>query len=625
VAFKSERPPPPAAPSSGSLLPSGRKQSGGVNFVERVRELELTLAREQKITAALREVGIALGESIDLDKLLALILQKATELLDAERATLYLVEDETHELVARVIQGDEVRSIRLPIGEGIAGHVAQSGKPVLVRDAYKDARFDSTWDKQSGFRTRSILAVPLKNHLGKTVGVVQVLNKRTGEFTDGDSMILTSLATQAAVSIDNVRLFSSVTQKNMQLLETKEQLEHRVRDLKLLFDLESAMGRATSLDELFGSVLAEALRVTGAKAGAFALRHGDGGMGKALTVHVMDSPKKPLRREVLDDSLPIVDIAMEENDVALVNDDKREPAHAQNAKVIGRALGIDCTNAIAVPLEGEEGQAMGALMLMNKKNAVGFGDEDQALLLLVAANASTSIRLQLTRESREREERLTTIGRLLSGVVHDLRTPLSVISGYVQLMQHTDDAKARDEYAELAHTQFEHIMAMQRDVMEFARGERTLLVRKVYLTKLAQEIRAELENELARRGVELVIDLKDKGTARFDEGKIRRVVHNLARNASEAMVDGGVFTITIARDREGTLVLTFSDTGPGIPKDIQHRLFQSFVTSGKKGGTGLGLAIVRRVAEEHGGTVTVRSSDKGATFKIKLPQQDADA
>jgi signal transduction histidine kinase/putative methionine-R-sulfoxide reductase with GAF domain len=626
VAFKSERPPPPP-PSSGSLSNAPRRQSGGASFVERVRELEHTLAREQKISAALREVGIALGESIDLDKLLALILQKATDLLEAERATLYLVEDETHELVARVIQGDEVRSIRLPLGEGIAGHVAQSGRAVLVRDAYKDSRFDPTWDKQSGFRTRSILAVPLKNHLGKTVGVVQVLNKRAGEFTDGDSMILTSLATQAAVSIDNVRLFSSVTQKNMQLLETKEQLEHRVRDLKLLFDLESAMGRATSLDELFVSVLAEALRVTGAKAGAFALRSGDAAsqMGAPLTVHVMDSPKKPLRREVLEEPLLIVETAMEENDVALVNDDRRDAHHTQNAKSIGKALGIDCTNAIAVPLEGEEGQAMGALMLMNKKNAVGFGDEDQALLLLVAANASTSIRLQLTRESREREERLTTIGRLLSGVVHDLRTPLSVISGYVQLMQHTDDAKTREEYAELAHTQFEHIMAMQRDVMEFARGERTLLVRKVYLAKFAQEIRAELENELARRGVELVIDLKDKGTARFDEGKIRRVVHNLARNAAEAMVEGGVFTITVARDREGSIVLTFTDTGPGIPKEIRHRLFQSFVTSGKKGGTGLGLAIVRRVAEEHGGTVTVSSTQKGATFKVKLPQEDADA
>ncbi len=123
-----------------------------------------------------------------------------------------------------------------------------------------------------------------------------------------------------------------------------------------------------------------------------------------------------------------------------------------------------------------------------------------------------------------------------------------------------------------------------------------------------------------------MIDLQDRGTARFDEGKITRVVHNLARNAAEAMGDkGGKFTISITRKKatktaDEMLVVTFSDTGPGIPKDIEHRLFQSFVTSGKKGGTGLGLAITQRIAEEHGGTISVKSSAKGATFTLKLPQ-----
>ena len=114
-----------------------------------------------------------------------------------------------------------------------------------MRDAYKDPRFSAEWDMLSGYRTRSILAAPIRNHLGKTMGVVQVLNKKRGEFSDDDAEILAALATQAAVSIDNSRLFMSVTQKNIQLLDTKEQLENRVDDLKLLFDLERAMARAT--------------------------------------------------------------------------------------------------------------------------------------------------------------------------------------------------------------------------------------------------------------------------------------------------------------------------------------------------------------------------------------------
>jgi signal transduction histidine kinase len=275
-----------------------------------------------------------------------------------------------------------------------------------------------------------------------------------------------------------------------------------------------------------------------------------------------------------------------------------------------------------VPLEGEDTAVLGAVALYNRRAPQGFTEDDRALLILVAANASTAIRLQLAREAREREERLTTIGRLLSGVIHDLKTPLTVISGYVQLMQQAESKEQRDEFAELILKQFDHISAMQRDVLEFARGEKSVLVRKVYLTKFFGDVKAALEGQLAYHDVELVVDVQDRGTARFDEGKILRVIHNLARNAAEAMADkGGKFTIRVARDKDdGAIVMTFIDTGPGIPKDIEHRLFQSFVTSGKKGGTGLGLAIVKKIAEEHGGTISVSSSTKGAKFELSLPQ-----
>jgi signal transduction histidine kinase len=144
----------------------------------------------------------------------------------------------------------------------------------------------------------------------------------------------------------------------------------------------------------------------------------------------------------------------------------------------------------------------------------------------------------------------------------------------------------------------------------------------VYLQKFFGDVKNQLESQLAYHNVELVLDLQDRGTARLDEGKILRVIHNLSRNAAEAMVDsGGKFTIKVTRDRDdGALVVHFADTGPGIPKDIEHRLFQSFVTSGKKGGTGLGLAIVKKIAEEHGGSVSVSSSSKGARFELRLPQ-----
>jgi signal transduction histidine kinase len=580
-------------------------------------ELEAALAREMRVSRALREVGTALGTTLDLDQLLELVLDRITDALEADRATLYLLDEANDDLVSRIALGDDVKSIRLKVGSGIAGHVARTGKLLHVRDAYKDPRFSPEWDMLTGYRTRSILAAPLKNHLGKTIGVVQVLNKKHGEFTDDDADILAALATQAAVSIDNSRLFLSVTQKNVQLLDTKEQLEQRVRDLKMLFDLEQAMARSVALDELLMAVLGEGMRACEARMGAVALRDPEARTG---ALYIIDERARKMKRVPFPEDTGLVGWAIRNNEVLVTSDAENDPR--RDEALDERVGGARAKTAIAVPLEGENGAPMGAIAIYNKRGSRPFSEDDRELFQLIAANASTAFRLQLSREAREREERLTTIGRLLSSVIHDLKTPLTVISGYVQLMQSSNEPQQRERYAELILRQFDLIGAMQREVLEFARGEKSVLVRKVYLQKFFDDVREQLEADLARRGVELVVDVQERGTARFDEGKMLRVVHNLARNAAEAMgTSGGKFVIKVTRDKnDGALVVSFSDTGPGIPREIEHRLFQSFVTSGKKGGTGLGLAIVKKIAEEHGGTITVQSSSRGATFKLRIPQ-----
>jgi signal transduction histidine kinase len=586
-----------------------------------VSDVEAALAREVRVSKALREVGVALGTTLDLETLLELILEKITDALEADRATLYLIDENSDkQLVSRITQGEGVRSIQLSVGQGIAGHVARTGKPLHVRDAYKDPRFSPEWDMLSGYRTRSILAAPMKNHLGKTIGVIQVLNKKRGDFTQDDADILAALSTQAAVSIDNSRLFMSVTQKNIQLLDTKEQLERSVRELKLLFDLEHAMGRATSLEELFLAVLGEAMRACEAKMAAVALRDAEAHAG---ALYVIDERAGKIKRVPYPEDTGLIGWAIRNDEVLVSSDAMSDPR--RDEALDERVGGATAKTALVVPLEGEHEAPMGAIAIYNKRGNRPFTEEDRGLLQRITANASTAIRLQLSREGREREERLTTIGRLLSGVIHDLKTPLTVISGYVQLMQGSDDAAKRERYMELILKQFDHIGAMQREVLEFARGEKSVLVRKVYLQRFFEDVRDQLEADLAKRGVQLVVDVQERGTARFDEGKMLRVVHNLARNAAEAMGRrGGKFVIKVTRDKEsGDLVVSFSDTGPGIPKEIEHRLFQSFVTSSKKGGTGLGLAIVKKIAEEHGGSITVQSSRRGATFRLRIPQGPA--
>jgi signal transduction histidine kinase/putative methionine-R-sulfoxide reductase with GAF domain len=599
------------------------KTARAPNGSARIRELEDQLARANKTVEALREVGLALGTTLDLDELLELILGKIKELLEADRATLYQLDERRGVLSSRVMIGNEPRSIELKVGEGIAGHVAKTGRAIRVKNAYRDKRFNPEWDELTGYRTRSILAAPMKNHMGRIIGVIQVLNKGRGgdesDFSTYDEELLTALATQAAVSIDNSALFHSVIQKNIKLVDTQEQLEHRVSDLKLLFDLESAMGRATTVEDLASAVISEAARACQAQAGALLIdEHEQGLWLYFVDVATTTNGTPNVRRIAAKRGEGMIGAAMTQD--RAVSAPPVDDAGAPLSRRISQLLGGKFTCGIAIPLDGQHEDTIGALGLYNSTREGGFSQDDRALLRMVAANASTAVRFCRERMELERSERLTSIGRLLSGVMHDMRTPLTVISGYVQLMASADDRATRAEHARIVLKQFDVLSAMQREVLEFARGERSILVRKVYLLKFFEDLEKQLTPELEATNVRLVMNLEDRGTARFDEAKLTRVVHNLARNAIEAMgATGGTLTISASRE-EGALVLRFADTGKGIPKDVEGRLFQSFVSAGKRGGTGIGLAIVKKIVDEHQGSIEVASTDHGATFTIRLPQ-----
>jgi len=581
-------------------------------------DLVQALRHEKRVSQALREVGIALGTTFDLDDLLELILGKLTELVEADRATLYLLDEAHDELVSRMVVGEQVRSIRMKVGHGIAGLVAQTGRALRVRDAYSDARFERDWDKLAGYRTTSILAAPLKNHVGRTIGVIQILNKRgADEFTSDDEAILSALSTQAAVAIDNSRLFLSLIQKNKQLLDTKGELERRLRDLSLLFELERATGRATTLEELAQPLLSLSVKSTEARGAALLVAEEESG---DLVEYVYDAeaPEKLMRVGVKAGE-GLLAAAMSRGEMLVVKPGTRSPDW--NERVEG-SLPFPVDSALVLPLEGDAGP-LGAVGLFGTNSSRPFTGEDENLMQLVGANVSTAVRLFFASRARERGERLTSIGRLLSQVIHDFKTPMTVISGYVQLMADAADAKKRHEYAEEVLKQFDALTGMQREVLEFARGERTLFVRRVYLHKFFADLRRQLELELQLTGkpIELKLNVDTKVVARFDEARLARAVHNLARNAIEAMTAGGVLTLR-GKLQGSELLIAVSDTGPGVPKAIEHRLFQSFVTMGKDGGTGLGLAIVKKIVEEHGGTISVKSSPKGATFELRLPQPE---
>ena len=170
-----------------------------------------SLKEEQQILEVTQDLA---GELL-LEVLIARIMTATTQLLDAERASLFVFDEKTDELFSLYADGMETRQIRIPINRGIAGAVFTSGQTENITDPYADPRFNQEVDRQSGFRTRSILCVPITNKAGARIGVAQALNKKDGLFTAKDEARLKAFAAQIAVSLENAKLFDDVlTTKN---------------------------------------------------------------------------------------------------------------------------------------------------------------------------------------------------------------------------------------------------------------------------------------------------------------------------------------------------------------------------------------------------------------------------
>jgi len=385
-----------------------------------------------------------------------------------------------------------------------------------------------------------------------------------------------------------------------------------VKELDLLYSVERELAQAGDAGQLLDVTLSRATDLSNAEAGAALLldeekselffKNALGGAGAALL-----SARVPINAgiagRVAVDGIP-----------RIVHDAERESAVARE---LAQRFGYRSHSLCAAPIQSE-GRILGVLELLNKRDG-DFGDDDVKLLTMLGGQTGRALRLARDRAARERDERLRLLGQTIASVLHDLRSPLTVVQSYAELMADEPDKKQRLEYSEMVARQVLGINQMTREVLAYLRGESGFLPTQVHLDRFLGEIREVLTRELTPKKIELRVEQRTQGKIRIDEGKVKRAVINLARNAAEAMPGGGTFTIAAWKDG-GRIVLSFADTGAGIPDQIRDTLFQPFVTSGKRDGTGLGLAIVKQVIEAHGGEVQFESTPgKGTTFTFSLP------
>jgi signal transduction histidine kinase len=411
-------------------------------------------------------------------------------------------------------------------------------------------------------------------------------------------------------------------------------LSRRQAELTALYEVGKELASTLDLNQLLELILDRAITLVQAERGFLVLWDEASGdeiaVARQFEPHKRDDAEAEISRRLIQNVLT-----------------QREPVITINAQDDPRFMASESIvtysirSVLAVPLIFKT-DLIGAIYVDTRFGLRRFQDTDLALLDAMANQAAVAIHmarlydslqtrneqleatlaeLKETQDELVRAERLSTVGKMASSIIHDIKSPLTVIKNYVKFLVRDDlTTEKRQQMARIVMNAIDNFTGMTQEILDYAHGESTLTLQPVNVGSFVESVCSFMETNFASRGIETQIALAFSDTLVMDAEKMRRVFYNIASNAYDAMEQGGTFTIT-NRVKDDYVEFHLKDTGPGIPEQIQDTLFEPFVSWGKKHGTGLGLAIARKIVEDHGGYIGLVSEDgQGVDFIIRLPQ-----
>jgi signal transduction histidine kinase len=240
---------------------------------------------------------------------------------------------------------------------------------------------------------------------------------------------------------------------------------------------------------------------------------------------------------------------------------------------------------------------------------------------LAGAFETMRVQLRAAQDQAIHSERLATIGQMASSIVHDFRSPMSTINLALEALQRGKNVtpeRTAQSYG-LIRDSIHRMVTMAQELLDFSRGEARLQKAEFSVDDFLNLLVVSVSHNLEHSRIHLTCRNDYHGTAVFDVDRFHRALVNIINNAQDAMAGGGHLSITVQMVAE-SLAVSISDTGPGIPPDIRDKIFDAFVSAGKKKGTGLGLAITKRIIDQHGGTIEVMTEmGAGTTFTVRIP------
>ncbi len=561
-----------------------------------------------------------MGKEKNLDSLLVYIAEQGRKALNADRCSIFLLDEDAGEIWSKVMLG-ESDIIRFPRGAGVAGKTIEGGRPILIQDAYNDPLFNPEIDKNTGYRTRNILCVPMDNLDGRTIGCLQALNKADGDFNPGDESFSLAFAAQAAVAIESAMLYQEKAKVIRDLSHTQVRLKQKLEQMEVVREFEQAVNESANLYDFINAVIRKAVRSVGAEVGAlfiqtegvnswdiFAARIQD---GQGVVHYTQQELTGAYDKKLLADGKAQIVNRMEKAEASLSE--------------LSQRLDVKFQNLLAVPIhqvtEQDSHNSQGIFKVFNKPS--GFLYEDLGFLQIIGAQIFSLILRKQLIDSKKQSENLASIGKLSSTIIHDLKNPISAIIGCAELLEERShmSEKQVEKICGILKNQANRCITMVEELLSVARGEKKYRFEILNLSQVIDEISAMIAAETNKQKLRIDFSCLYTGQVRIDKAKFMRVIFNLINNAVDVLKNGGEIHISAEAEGDQHVAIRIRDNGPGIPPEIQESLFQAFATFGKSKGTGLGLYIAKEIIQEHGGSIELEPVETGACFLIRLRQE----
>jgi signal transduction histidine kinase len=557
----------------------------------------------------LYEVSNIIHSTLDPNRALELIVEQSVRLTRATSGSVVLINPTTGylEILAAAGLSGEGRRLRLRVGQGITGWVAQTGQAALVCDVSKDNRYVQV---RAGVRAE--LAVPLLVG-GAVRGVINVDSVQEGAFAADDLEVLSELSKQAAAVVVNTW--------------HHEQVRLRSGLFESLLKVGQTINSAMHVEEALELITREACQLMRAKVCSLLLVDETGEWLDLKASHGAGAAYRDKPRLSMDESL-VGGVVRRKKSVQV--DNVLDSGRYQNMEVAQRD---GLVALLSVPLVFGE-RCLGVLNIYKGEPHYFSNDEIGVLSALADLSALALEKARLyerimdVEEQLRQQEKLSVLGLVAAEVAHEIRNPLTVLKMLyhsLNLKFSDDDPRSRD--AQIMGEKMDQLNHIVERILDFARTgepERKLLS----LAGLFEELDVLTRHKLRQQGIEFVRSIPaDLPEIMADPVQLNQAFLNLLLNAAQAMPQGGRIEIRASRtmleadgERQDAVQLDFRDNGPGIPAGQSGRLFKSLFETTKSGGTGLGLAVVARIVEAHHGEISVESSPgAGTNFRLLLP------